>query len=169
MRPSRISIIVAWAEHRVIGNNGGMPWHLPADLQHFRRITMGKPILMGRHTCESLGRPLPGRRNLVLSRTPGYQAEGFECLPDLQQALHATSAAPELMIIGGAEVYEQCLHLATGIYLTEVHHHCPGEVVFPALDYSQWQETARTERPADPKNPWPLSFLQLTRKTAPAA
>ena len=146
-----------------------MPWHLPADLRNFRRITMGKPLVMGRRTCESLGRPLPGRRNLVLSRGAERLAAGFECVDGLQRALAAAGDVPEILVIGGAEVYRQCLPLATRIYLTEIHHDFPGDTFFPSLDARDWIERERQEHRADAQNPWAYRFTLLERRGAPLA
>ena len=162
----RISIIAARAANGTIGHNGRMPWHLPADLRHFRCITMGKPLVMGRRTCESLGRPLPGRRNLVVSRAPGFHAQGFECLPGLTEALAAAGRVEEIMIIGGAELYRQCLPLAARLYLTEVHQTFPGDTRFPPIVSDEWVEIERHDHPADAANPWPLSFTRLQRRVA---
>lgn len=160
-----MSIIAARDANGVIGQNGRMPWHLPADLRHFRRLTMGKPLIMGRRTCESLGRPLPGRRNLVLSRAPGFRAaSGFECLRSLPQALAAAGDAPEICIIGGAQLYRQCLPLAARIYLTVIEHTFPGDTLFPPLDERSWIETERQECRADANNPWPYRFTLLERR-----
>lgn len=164
----RISIIAARAANDTIGHNGRMPWHLPADLRRFRRITMGKPLIMGRRTCESLGLPLPGRRNLVVSRTPGFHAPGFECLPGLEQALAVAGEVKDILIIGGADLYRQCLPLATRIYLTEIHSTFPGDTIFPSIDKHEWTEIERLTHSVDDKHPWSFSFTRLERRRIPS-
>ncbi len=146
-----VALIVAQASNRVIGRNNQLPWHLPADLRHFKRVTMGKPIIMGRKTFESIGRPLPGRLNIVISRQPGWAAPGVRSAGSLAQAiaLAAAEAPLEIMVIGGAQVYAEALPLAARIYLTEVHHACAGDAWFPLLDAADWVEATREEHPAE--------------------
>lgn len=162
-RAPRITLVVAMDDSGVIGRGGGLPWRLPNDLKFFKRITMGKPILMGRRTHESIGRPLPGRDNLVLTRDPTYAAEGCRVVHDLDEALAAAEGAGELMVIGGAEVYKRCLPLADRIWLTRVHGRFEGDTHMPALDPADWHETWRETHPADDKNPYPHSFVLLER------
>ncbi len=165
----RITLVVAMARNRVIGRAGRLPWRLPADLRHFKAVTLGKPVIMGRRTWESLGRPLPGRRNIVLSRTPGYQAPGAEVVSSLCKALLATAEAPEVMVIGGARVYERALPVADRIHLTEVDAEPEGDTRFPELPADEWTETAREHRPADADNPHACDFVILERcKPSPA-
>lgn len=156
----KISMIAAMAHDRVIGKDNQMPWHLPADLAHFKRVTLGKPVLMGRKTFESIGRPLPGRRNLVISRNPGYQAEGIEVVGSVEaaRALLASSAVEELMVIGGGHLYAEMLPSADRLYLTQIDLVVEGDTRFPAFDYGQWQRIACDSHPADEKNPHPYSF-----------
>jgi dihydrofolate reductase len=163
----RISIIVAMTPQRVIGKGGDMPWHLPAELQHFKGITMGRPIVMGRRTHESIGRPLPGRQNIVVTRERGHESEGVHVVHSLDQAIAVAGDAPELMIIGGATLYRQALDRAGRVYLTLVHASLGGDTWFPELDPVQWEEVERTERQADERNPYPMSFLTLDRKALP--
>lgn len=160
-----ISLVAAVADNGVIGAEGKMPWHLPADLAHFKQLTLGKPVLMGRLTWESIGRPLPGRRNLVLSRDPGWRADGADRVGSLDEALRATceSGAGELMVIGGAEVYRQALPRAARIYMTRVHAEPWGDTLFPELDPDAWQEVSRRERLSDGRNSWDLTFVTLER------
>ncbi|MDX1605758.1 MAG: type 3 dihydrofolate reductase, partial [Candidatus Competibacterales bacterium] len=158
-----LSLVVAMAENRVIGHDGGMPWHLPADLRHFRQLTLGRPVVMGRRTHESIGRPLPGRHNIVLSRRPGYRAEGCTVVASLAQAEQMAGEVEELMIIGGGELYRQALPRARRIYLTEVHARPEGTVRFPELDRSEWRELRRETHPADDRHPHPYSFVWLER------
>lgn len=160
-----ISLVAAVADNGVIGAEGKMPWHLPADLAHFKQLTLGKPVLMGRLTWESIGRPLPGRRNLVLSRDPAWCADGADRVGSLDEALRVTreSGAGELMVIGGAEVYRQALPRATRIYMTRVHAEPWGDTQFPELDPDAWQEVSRRERLSDERNQCDLTFVTLVR------
>jgi dihydrofolate reductase len=165
MGQPRISLVVAHDRKRVIGANGDLPWRLPADLKHFRAITMGKPILMGRRTYESIGRPLPGRTNLIISKTPGFTAAGCLLFGDLDAALnHAGTLHDEVMVIGGAALYRATLAHAQHMYLTEVHAEVPGDVHFPDYDSSDWREIRREEFPADPQHPYPYAFVELERR-----
>lgn len=160
---TRLSAVVAASDNEVIGRDSGLPWHLPADLQHFKRLTLGKPMLMGRKTYESIGRPLPGRRNLVLTHSRDFAPPGVEIFRSLEQALDAVADQPELMIIGGAAVFELTLPATGRIYLTRVHAMVAGDVLLPPLDPAQWRETQREERAADAANPIALSFITLDR------
>ncbi len=167
----QIVLVAAVADNGVIGADGGMPWHLPADLAHFKRITMGKPVLMGRLTWESIGRPLPGRQNLVLTSNPAWRAEGATRVASLDEALQmaATSGASQLMVIGGAHVYEQALPRARYIHMTRVHAEPWGDTLFPELEPGDWREVGRQERAADERNPWDLTFVGLERVRPPAS
>ena len=127
----KISIIVAMADKRVIGHDNRLPWHLPADLKHFKATTMGKPIIMGRKTWESIGRPLPGRTNIVVTRDPRYTADGCVVVHSIDAALQACSGNEEVMVIGGAEFYRQVLPEASTLYLTLVHDEFEGDALFP--------------------------------------
>jgi dihydrofolate reductase len=162
----RISIIVALDEGRVIGSEGGMPWHLPADLKFFKATTMGKPIIMGRTTWESIGKPLPGRTNIVVSRDPGYQATGCRLANSLDDALAlaAEESAEEAMIIGGGKIYEQVIDRTDRLYLTQISAHLVGDTKFPVIDTNDWEEVSCREHPADGDNPFDLTFLVLDRK-----
>ncbi len=162
----KISMIAAMAHDRVIGKDNQMPWHLPADLAHFKRVTLGKPVLMGRKTFESIGRPLPGRRNLVISRNPGYQAEGIEVVGSVEaaRALLASSAVEELMVIGGGHLYAEMLPSADRLYLTQIDLVVEGDTRFPAFDDGQWQRIDCESHPADEKNPHPYRFETWQRR-----
>jgi dihydrofolate reductase len=157
------SLIVARARNGVIGRDNGMPWHLPADLAHFKRTTMGCPVIMGRRTWESIGRALPGRRNVVVSRTPGFQAPGAEVVTSLDDAWRAVSGASEAFVIGGAQLYAQALREADRIYLTDIAGEVAGDTLFPALEPGQWRESMLGEHAADERNPFALRFLLLER------
>ena len=148
---------------RVIGANGKLPWHLPADLKRFREITLGKPIVMGRKTHESIGRPLPGRENIVVSSNPQYLSTGCIIVKTLSEALHHRHGREEIMIIGGASIYAATLPLAHRIHMTEVHARLAGDVHFPVYPKEEWRETERTDHPADPRHAYPFSFVVLER------
>lgn len=158
-----LSQIVALGRNRVIGTGNALPWRLPDDLAHFKRLTLGKPVLMGRKTWESLGRPLPGRDNLVLTRDPGYRAVGATVFASLDSALAACRAVPEVMLIGGAELYEQTLPICDHLYLTEVEAAPDGDAFFPALDPADWRETAAEHHPADARHAHAFTWRTLER------
>ena len=159
----KISIVVAMAANRVIGRDKQLPWHLPADLKHFKETTMGKPILMGRKTWESIGRPLPGRTNIVITRDEDYVAPGCVVVHSIEAALQAAGEVDEVMVIGGAEFYRQVLPQADTIYLTRVHRGFEGDTRFPELDEAEWEEVGRIDCKADEKNPHAYSFIRLDR------
>ncbi len=156
--------IVAMSENRVIGKDNKLLWHLPADLAHFKRVTMGKPILMGRKTFESIGRPLPGRCNVIITRNKDYHAEGCVIVNSPHTALEAVADSDEAFVIGGAELYQLLLPKVQRIYLTVVHHHFNGDAYFPEIDLTEWTESHRIDHKADEKNNYPFSFVMLERK-----
>jgi len=159
-----IACVVAVADNGVIGRAGTLPWHLPDDLRHFKAVTLGKPLLMGRRTHESIGRALPGRRNLVLSRAPRRAAPpGIEYVGSLEEACALVADAAELCVIGGAAVYGLALPHATRLYLTRVHTRVTGDTFFPLTDLRDWHELARVEHPADERHAYAMSFLRLER------
>lgn len=160
---STIVLVAARADNGVIGRDGTLPWHLPEDLAHFRALTLGKPVIMGRRTFESIGRPLPRRRNIVLTRDPGWQAHGAERAASLSEALAATADAPEVAIIGGGEIYAAALPLAHRIELTQVHASVPGDTYFPPLDPAEWTELWREAHPPRGGNP-AFTFTRLNRR-----
>lgn len=160
---SAIHLIAAQTENRIIGKNGGMPWHLPADLAHFKRLTTGCPIIMGRATYQSLGRALPNRDNRIISRT-GFAASDAQTHPSLEDALASIKAAPIIYIIGGGQLYRTALPLAQQLDITWIHTSIDGDTVFPEIDPACWQETCREYHPADPQNPYPLSFTTYRRR-----
>lgn len=159
-----VSIIVATDRNRLIGRDNELPWHLPADLKHFRAITMGKPIVMGRRTHESIGKPLPGRSNIVITRDRSYQAPGCTVVHSVEAALAAAEHAEEIMVIGGARLYEQLLPWAHRIYLTRIDHEFEGDSWFPEWQHGQWQEVERQDYAPDERNPYHYSFLILERQ-----
>lgn len=159
----KISIIVAMDANGVIGSDNELPWHLPADLQHFKKTTMGKPILMGRKTYESIGRPLPGRTNIVITRDSRYQAAGCVVVNSIDAAMEAAGEQDEIMVIGGAEFYRQVLPHTNTIYLTRIHATFDGDTAFPELKDADWREVERSDQAADEKNPHDYSFIRLDR------
>ena len=161
-----VSLIVATDDRGGIGRDGRMPWHLPEDLQRFKRITMGKPIVMGRKTWESIGRPLPGRQNIVISRQAGLDTPGAMVVGSLPDALRAAGDVPEVCIIGGAEIYRLALPLAREIHLTRVHGLVDADTFFPLLDAVEWEEIGREDRPTDERHAYPYSFIKLVRAKA---
>ncbi|GGC09765.1 dihydrofolate reductase [Marinobacterium zhoushanense] len=170
-----VAVIVAQAENRVIGNQNRLPWHLPEDLQYFKRVTMGKPIIMGRKTFESIGRPLPGRCNIVITRDSAWGAEGVVVVASPEAAIERAAAQAEIdgvdeaLVIGGAEIYRQMLPLCDRLYLTQVHAEVPGDAHFPVLDTAQWQELGRENLDASDTNPYDYSFIVLQRVSTEAA
>ncbi len=159
-----IQLIVAYSANRAIGRDNALPWRLPADLAHFKRVTLGQPIVMGRNTWESLGRPLPGRPNLVISRNPQYRAAGASVYPTLQAALAACQDAERICIIGGEQIFQQALPLADEIVATEVHAQVDGDTFFPSIDPAAWQETERL--PQAEENGYAFDFVAYQRKPA---
>lgn len=156
-----VILIAAVARNGVIGRENALPWRLKADLAHFKARTMGHPVLMGRKTWESLGRPLPGRRNLVLTRDAGYCAEGAEVFTSLDCALGATTG--KLFVIGGAEIYRAALHRADVLDLTEVDAEVDGDAFFPEFDRSAFREVSREHRAADAENEFGFDFAEYRR------
>jgi dihydrofolate reductase len=156
-----ITLVIAVADNGVIGRDGALPWHLPDDLKHFKTVTLGKPVLMGRRTFESIGRPLPGRRNLVLTRNARAAWPGVETVATLQEACTRAAPTVELCVIGGAGLYTLALPLAARIYLTRVHASPPGDTRFALEQLSGWQETQRQEHPADARHAYAMSFITL--------
>jgi dihydrofolate reductase len=161
----RMSLIVAMSESGLIGTDKGLPWHLPADLKRFKTLTWGKPIIMGRRTHELIGRPLPGRLNIVVSRQPGYAAEGCEVVHSLDEALALASNTPdEIMIVGGAQIYREALPLCQRVYLTVVEGQFEGDTFFPGeLSSADWETISEERFPADAKNPRAHRFAVLER------
>jgi dihydrofolate reductase len=162
----KLAIIVAMDEHRLIGKNNDLPWKLSADLQFFRRTTMGKPIVMGRNTHESIGRPLPGRQNIVITSQADYQAEGCDVVNSLENALALCRDAEEVMVMGGASLYEQTVALADKLYLTRVHANLDGDTWFPEWSERDWQLISSEPHQADEKNQYDYSFELYQRVTS---
>lgn len=159
-----ISIIVAMADNMIIGDKNSLPWNLPADMEYFRKTTLGKPIIMGAKTFESIGKALPNRKNIILSYDKNYKAEGCSVVTSIEQALEEVGEDEEVMIAGGASVYKQFLPLADRLYLTFIHHDFKGDTYFPEFDINQWKEIKRIDNKPDIKNIYPYSFVVLERK-----
>jgi dihydrofolate reductase len=160
----RVALIAAVARNGVIGRDGGMPWHISADLKFFKATTMGKPIVMGRRTFESIGKALPGRPNIVVTGNAAFAVDGVAVASDLDQALSiaAGHGADEIMVIGGGQIYAAALPRADRLYLTQIHMEVEGDVSFPAFDRTQWREVSRDDHAADGDNP-AFSFVTLDR------
>ncbi len=165
----RLALIVAMAENRVIGVNNNLPWYLPDDLRYFKSITMGKPIIMGRKTFESIGKPLPGRTNIIISRNPELEPDGCSVVSTLEDAVELSEnislidGATEAIVIGGGQIYALALPLVDRIYLTQVHAEINGNAWFPKFDRSDWQEVGRETFYAEGENPYDYSFVVLDR------
>lgn len=162
----RLSLIAAMSPTRVIGHDGALPWRLPAELRRFKRLTMGRPLLMGRRTYASVGRPLPGRRMVVLSRDPGFGADGVEVYGGLDEALAALADCEEVMVGGGAELYAAALPRADRLLLSVVHGAFVGDTFFPPFDAGAWGVAERVEVPADAVNAYAHTFFDLRRDPA---
>lgn len=159
-----VTLIVAAADNDVMGRDNQLPWHLPDDLKRFKQLTLGKPVVMGRRTFESIGRPLPGRQNIVVTRDPNYQREGIAVVGGAEGALRAAGEAPEIMIIGGAEIFRLFLPRAGRVHLTRVHGDVPGDVRWPPLDAREWRRVEAWRHDADVRHAWPMTF-ELWEKT----
>lgn len=159
-----IAFVVALSDNGVIGKDGDLPWHIPEDLKHFKRVTMGKPIIMGRKTFASIGKPLPGRTNIVLTTKKDFAADGVKVVHSFGEAVETAQreAPEEIMVIGGAQVYQEALHEADRLYLTYVHQEVEGDTYFPSFDRGEWRETERREAYSE-KAQTTLSFVTLER------
>ena len=163
----RVSLVAAVAQNGIIGRDGGLPWRLPGDLRYFKALTLGKPVVMGRKTWESIGRALPGRRNVVITRQPGYAADGADVVDSPEAALSLLEAEAEVMIIGGEAIYRVFLDRAARIYLTEVDAEVEGDARFPDLDRSEWVEASREEHAPDERHEHAYRFIRLDRSGSP--
>ena len=163
-----VTLIVATDRQGGIGLGGGLPWRLPDDLRRFKALTLGKPVVMGRRTWDSIGRPLPGRLNIVVSRDPRRAIDGATVAATLEAALAAAGNVPEVCVIGGAEIYRLALPLADRVELTEVHANVGADTYFPPLDPAEWEEVAREDRAADERHAHPMSFVTLRRRARTA-
>jgi len=160
-----VTLIVAASDNGVIGRANSLPWHLPEDLKRFKRLTMGKPMIMGRKTFESIGKPLPGRLNIVVTRDTNYHREGVEVVHGTAQALEAAAEAPEVMVIGGAELFRLFLPHAGRVHLTRVHGNIDGDVMWPALDIRQWEVIEREQHEADERHAHAMTFEVWEKRT----
>jgi dihydrofolate reductase len=163
---SEISIVAAVADNYAIGKGNKLPWHLPADLKHFRELTTGHAVVMGKRTFESLPNgPLPNRKNVVLTSVMSEGVnEGYFEADSLEDALYLCEKEDKVFIVGGAAVYRQSLEIADSLYITWVHHEFSADIYFPEVDFSKWEEVSRQDLSADDKNPYPYSFVHYKRK-----
>lgn len=159
-----LSILAAKAENNVIGKDNQLIWHLPADLKHFRELTTGGTVIMGRKTFESIGKALPNRENIVVTRQKDYIAPGCEVVNSLKDAIQISSQEENVFIIGGGEIYRQAMEIAGTLYITEVHEHFSGDTFFPEIDRTVWEETFREDHQSNEKNPFEFSFVTYQRK-----
>lgn len=160
-----VAFVVAVAENGVIGRKGELPWRLPADLQHFKKLTLGHPVIMGRRTYDSIGKPLPGRPNIVVTRQHNWTAPGTETAGTVAAAVARAAELDETVcVIGGGEIYREALPMADVVYLTEVHHAFEGDAFFPALPPSEWREETRERHEADERHAYAFSFVTLRRR-----
>lgn len=160
----KLAIIVATDQQGLIGKENDLPWKLSADLQYFRRVTMGKPLIMGRNTHESIGRALPGRKNIIVTKSEDYQAEGCTVVNSIADALLACDQFEEVMVMGGASLYEQLLPKADKLYLTQVHASLTGDTWFPEWQKNEWSELSREDHQADEKNDYDYSFIVYEKR-----
>lgn len=164
MNDARITMVVAMTRNRVIGRDKGMPWHLPADLRHFRRVTLGHSVIMGRRTFESIGRALPKRRNIIVTRDRDFAAPECACAPSPEDAI-ALAGDGEIMVIGGGRLYAAMLARCTRIHLTLIDTELEGDTYFPDLPENEWKEVSREDHAADADNAHAYSFRVLERRT----
>ncbi|HTD99498.1 MAG TPA: dihydrofolate reductase [Mucilaginibacter sp.] len=157
------TIVVAISENNAIGKDNQLLWYLPADLKHFKNITTGHTVIMGRKTFDSVGRPLPNRRNIIITRHVMH-IEGCEVVSSIDAALALCADEEEVFIVGGAEIYRQSIHITDRIYLTIVHQKFEADSFFPEIDYNEWTETAREDHQPDEKNKLPYSFITLEKR-----
>ncbi len=160
-----ISIIVAMGSNRAIGKNNRLLWHLPADLKYFKKTTMGKPVLMGRKTFESVGKPLPGRKNIIISRSENYTVPGCLTASSLKEAIEKSKPADEIFIAGGGEIYNQALSLADKLYVTKVHCSASADTFFPRINPGKWKLVRCSFHEADEKNPHDMEFMVYEKIT----
>ena len=162
---SRVTLIVARARNGVIGKDNAMPWKIPGEQAYFKRVTLGHPIVMGRKTWQSIGRPLPGRRNIVVTRDTSFVAPGAEVVASFDAALAAAADAVEVFVIGGAQLYAAALPRADRLLITEIDHDFAGDTVFPAADAVHWREAARDHHPPLPERPFAVDYVEYLRRT----
>jgi dihydrofolate reductase len=153
-----VTLVVAVADNGVIGRDNALPWHLPEDLKRFKRLTLGKPVVMGRKTFDSIGKPLPGRQNIVVTRDANYRREGVTVAHSVESALSAAGDAPEVMVIGGADLFRLFMPRARCVHLTRVHGNVEGNIHWPALDETQWRRSTAEPCPADDRHAHAMTF-----------
>jgi len=160
-----IALVLAVSENGVIGKDNALPWRVPADLRYFRKVTASYPLIMGRKTFDSVGRPLPGRRNIIITRQANLQIAGCDVVHSLSEAIELakSSGAAQISIVGGAEIFRQAMPLANRIYLTRIHAEFEGDAFFTIPHPENWKETSREDHPADAENAYPLSFIVYDR------
>lgn len=163
-RRPRVTLIAARARNGVIGRNNAMPWKIPGEQAYFKRVTMGHPIVMGRRTWESIGRPLPGRRNIVVTRDRGFAAQGAEVVHGIDEALALCRDVPEVFVIGGAQLYDAAMPMADRLLLTEIDHDFDGDAFMPAPDGAQWRETAREAQRAEGPPAFGFAYATYERR-----
>ncbi len=159
-----VSLVAAASDNNVIGKNNTLIWRMPADMKFFKNLTTGHTVVMGRKTYESMGKPLPGRKNIIITRNTAYKAEGCVVFSSFSAVLEYCKAENEVFVIGGAEIYHQLIHSADKIYLTRIHENFDGDAFFPDIAINEWDETLHTDFPADEKNPHTYSFIEYLRR-----
>lgn len=159
-----ISLVAAAAENNVIGKDNTLIWRMPADMKFFKNLTTGHTVVMGRKTYESMGRPLPNRKNIIITRDKNYKADGCVVINSFSDILMLCKDESEVFVIGGAEIYKQYMNSADKIYLTRIHYSFQGDAFFPEIPSSDWYETKRQDFAMDEKNPYPYSFIEFNRK-----
>jgi dihydrofolate reductase len=159
-----ISLLVAMDNNRTIGKNNDLPWYLPADLKYFKKVTMGHPIVMGRKTYESIGRPLPGRENIIITRDKSYDIESAQVVHSIQEAIDVTKDEDEVFVIGGAEIFKQYMPDSDRLYITQIEHDFDGDTFFPEINYAEWKIISKEKGIKDEKNPYDYYFMIYDRK-----
>jgi dihydrofolate reductase len=159
-----ICLLVAMDNNRTIGKNNDLPWYLPADLKYFKKVTMGHPIVMGRKTYESIGRPLPGRENIIITRDKSYRIEGANVVHSIQEAIDLTNGEEEVFVIGGAEIFKQILPVSDRLYITQIEHDFDGDTFFPNINYAEWKIISKEKGIKDEKNPYDFYYVVYERK-----
>ena len=159
-----VSLVAAASDNNVIGKNNTLPWRMPADMKFFKNLTMGHTVVMGRKTYESMGKPLQGRKNIVITRNNDFKAENCIVLGSFSEVLEYCKTEDEIFVIGGAQIYHQLIDKADKIYLTRIHGNFDGDAHFPVIDIKEWDETYQSHFQADEKNPYPYSFLEFSRR-----
>ncbi len=159
-----VSLVAAASENNVIGKNNTLPWRMPADMKFFKNLTINHTVVMGRKTYESMGKPLPGRKNIIITRNKDFKADGCIVLGSFPEVLEYCKTESEIFVIGGAEIYHQLISKADKIYLTRIHSKFEGDAYFPDIQANEWEETLRSSFTADEKNPYSYSFLEFLRR-----